>query len=117
MKTNLTKPCSDCPFARGSLRGWLGPWKVDSLLWALGREPFPCHKTITSDGETLESPTLVACAGAAIFLNNKFEISRNPMTAEYQNMLRSVSPEVKATVFTRADEFREHHDIFQGVAE
>ncbi len=110
MKTDLRKPCDKCPFRRESIRGWLGPWEPAELLFALGREPFPCHLTIREDEQELSDATLHGCAGAAIFLNNKCERSRHPVTAEHQAKVLDVAPDVKASVFQWAHEFLAHHD-------
>jgi hypothetical protein len=107
MKINLRKPCSQCPFRRNSLRGWLGPWDVEQLLHHLGRGEFPCHQTIKRDDQPVEE--LEGCAGAAIFLNNKLEVSRHPRVQEHQDAVADVSQEVKDGVFDWGDEFREHH--------
>lgn len=110
MKTTLTRPCAHCPFRRASVPGWLGPWGSEQLLHALGREPFPCHCTVPLDRKTTyDDPALQACAGAAIFLNNKREKSRDPVTLRYQNKLRSMTLAVRALVFGSAKEFRSHH--------
>lgn len=76
MKTDLRKPCNDCPFRRTSPRGWLGPWTAPDLLFSLGWTPFPCHQTIRREGQSYDDNTLQGCAGAAIFLNNKCERAR-----------------------------------------
>ena len=52
-----TKPCSDCPWSRESLKGWLGG--VDPMTWlreAGTDHPIPCH-TVSNQ----------QCAGAAIY--------------------------------------------------
>jgi hypothetical protein len=111
MKTTTTKPCKECPFRRDSWRGWLGPWNVEDLLWALGREAFPCHKTITGRFMAMDDPALVGCAGAAIFLNNKSERSRHPYTAAHQKAVAGIPAAEKAAIFTNGNEFREHHNV------
>jgi hypothetical protein len=58
MKINLRKPCSQCPFRRNSLRGWLGPWDVEQLLHHLGRGEFPCHQTIKRDDQSIANRML-----------------------------------------------------------
>jgi len=40
-----TKPCSDCPWARTALNGWLGGQSIeDWLADARGEEPTKVHK-------------------------------------------------------------------------
>jgi len=109
MDITTKTPCAQCPFLRTSTRGWLGPWTVEDLLFSLGRERFPCHMTITGRQQRWDDPKLKGCAGAAIFLNNKSELSRHPDTREHQNNVRHVPDEVKQKVFANGNEFREHH--------
>src|SRR4051812_31524894 len=106
MQITSRKPCNACPFRRKSLAGWLGPWQVEDLLWALGRQEFPCHLTIKGDDQSSEDPTLMGCAGAAIFLNNKMERSRHPVVAAHQDAVKDVPAEVSAEVFATGAEFR-----------
>lgn len=115
MKLDLRRPCAKCPFRRDSVRGWLGPWEPTELLFALGREAFPCHLTIPQDeGAVPETDDrLQGCAGAAIFLNNKIERSRHPVNAQHQALVENVPAEVKASVFNFGHEFIEHHTPFQ----
>jgi hypothetical protein len=109
MKTTLRTPCDKCPFRRDSLRGWLGPWDVEGLLWHLGRGTFACHKTIVRDDQPEDE--LTSCAGAAIFLNNKHERSRHWKMAEHQDNVERVPRELRDQVFKWGDEFRAHHGI------
>ena len=70
MRFDLTEPCSQCPFRRSSCPGWTGPWQPGELLEAIQERPFPCHATISHDGQRIEDDTRQSCAGGAIFLNN-----------------------------------------------
>lgn len=109
MKTTLKTPCDKCPFRRTSIRGWLGPWDIEGLLWHLGRGTFACHKTITRDDQPEEE--LTSCAGAAIFLNNKVERSRHWKMAEHQDNVERVPRALRDEVFKWGDEFRVHHNV------
>ena len=119
MQTNFRKPCNECPFLKTSPAGYLGPWHPEDLLAVLANYPFACHQTIHNsddDPPILEDPQdefsdprLEACAGAAIFLNNKLEISRHRFTASYQRQMKQVSENVLCTVFRTRAEFIEHH--------
>jgi hypothetical protein len=112
MNTDLLRPCGECPFRRVSARGWLGPWEPGELLFHLGRGEFACHRTIPRNEEIeADDPRLQACAGAAIFLNNKCEESRHPSVAAHQAKMRGiVSPELASTVFQWSHEFLAHHE-------
>lgn len=84
-------PCSDCPFARKSLPGWLGPYSAPEWVRiAQGDEPIPCH--VISNQQ---------CAGAAIFRRNLCKLPRNPKCLRLE---RDVE-----TVFRSIVEFTEHH--------
>lgn len=105
----MTTPCNACPFLKTSAPGRLGPWKPFDLLFSIGNNSFPCHKTIIENGQSLDDPTLKSCAGMAIFMNNKCELSRDPNNAYAQKGLKTVSDEVKETVFKNSFEFMSHH--------
>ena len=108
-----------------SLPGYLGPWHPEDLLISLANYPFGCHQTIhdsTGDTTHLEDPDdmfsdprLEACAGAAIFLNNKFEISRLSFTRLFQDDMKTVSEIIKESVFRTRAEFIAHHGTRFGV--
>lgn len=117
MILEFTAPCNVCPFRRESAPGWLGPWRADDLLKSLAIEPFPCHQTIPEGymanvppgTDPFDDDRLQGCAGAAIFLNNKFERSRCGVTSQHQDMVKSISERIKESVFSRAEEFIAHH--------
>ena len=110
MKLNLTEPCNQCPFRRESCPGWLGPWDARELLFVIGHYPFPCHQTMGEDDETKELDRMENCAGAALFLNRKAELSRVPDMHEHQKRLKDAPPRVKLRVFETAREFVTHHE-------
>ena len=120
MKTDIHQPCNECPFRRVHPPGWLGPWEVEDLLQQLSLGTFPCHQTIRMEEDVDEElidvgaagwndDVLQGCAGAAILLNNKLEISRHPETRALQDLLENVPDDVKASVFQNSSEFRAHH--------
>ena len=86
-----TKPCSDCPWARTALNGWLGGQSIeDWLADARGEEQIDCH--------TLEG---AACAGGAIFRGNTGKLPRD------RRVFRL--PANRVLVFSSPAEFTEHH--------
>ena len=107
MKHDLRDPCAECPFRREHPAGWLGPWEPRGLLARLAYEPFPCHRSIPRGQESDGAPydELQTCAGAALYLNNKFEISRCADTQAHQKLLGR-----SEAVFGRAEEFLAHHE-------
>lgn len=86
------KPCSDCPFARAALRGWLGgDSKEQWLQYAHGEFKVDCHTR--KDNQ---------CAGLSIYRANVGKLCRD------RSIL--VLPEDTDLVFATPDEFLEHHD-------
>lgn len=85
------RPCSDCPFARTALPGWLGGASAEDWMGAVGGDlPMDCH--------VLEG---AQCAGGAIFRANLCKLPRS------REALR-LKPDTKR-VFATREEFMEHH--------
>ena len=85
-------PCSDCPWARESLAGWLGPYTADEWLQlAHGETTIECH-TLTG----------AQCAGSAVYRAN---VLKNPRHPEILTL-----PADKEKVFANPIEFKKHHD-------
>lgn len=85
-----TKPCSDCPFARTALNGWLGGVSIEEWLErARTNTLVPCH--------VIENQQ---CAGLAIYRRNMCKLPIPPLLA---------LPVDKETVFATPMEFIEHH--------
>lgn len=88
-----TTPCGDCPWARNSLKGWLGGATIDEWLRAAGSdEKIMCHAIIGPQ-----------CAGAAIFRRHICKSSRDPRVIRL--------PADTKNVFSSREEFTKHHDI------
>jgi len=86
-------PCSDCPWRKDSLSGWLGDTsKEDWVADAHGEARIECHVLIGAQ-----------CAGAAIYRTNVCKTPRNP------ELLRL--PSNRNKVFGTPNEFLEHHDM------
>ena len=94
-----TQTCSDFPWRRNSLTGWLGP--LTAAEWtelACSDEAIACHQTIKESGSWEGA---AQCRGAAIFRANIFKSPRDPSVA--------VGPRDTARVFATPPEFTEHH--------
>lgn len=88
-------PCSDCPWRRTAMKGWLGG--LDAADWidlAQSDYPIHCHTKIDPDGEPHQ------CAGSSIFRSNICKEHRNG-TIEL--------PADRGKVFANALEFLSHH--------
>lgn len=85
------KPCSDCPWSRASLPGWLGPMTADEWLReAHGESRIECH--------TIEG---AQCAGAAIYRTNVAKLPHNRALL--------LLPADREGCFKTPMEFRGHH--------
>lgn len=84
-------PCSDCPWSRQSLNGWLGGASIDAWLHrAHGDDVVDCH--------TLRG---AQCAGIAIYRRN---------VCKRSHPINLVLPKDEVAVFSTPMEFRAHHE-------
>lgn len=84
-------PCSDCPFRRDALKGWLGgSTPAEFLDIALGDSTYGCHVKLGAQ-----------CAGMAIFRANVCKSPRDPRALHL--------PSDKTRVFAWPAEFLAHH--------
>lgn len=104
-------PCSDCPWTRKSLPGWLGPNSINTWIGAAHGEGFiACHtRAMTEEAATatLEANTVHLqckghwqCAGAAIYRANVCKTPRHPLVLQL--------PPDRVKVFS-FHEFERHH--------
>jgi hypothetical protein len=85
-------PCSDCPWARRALPGWLGnPTADEWLRSAHGESLIDCHTRIG-----------MQCAGSAIYRANMAKVCRSPEILTL--------PPNKLIVFATPMEFKAHHE-------
>jgi hypothetical protein len=85
------RPCSDCPFARWSVRGWLGHMTPEEWMQlAHGEGTADCH---TTDKQ---------CAGLAVYHANVCKVPRDPKALRL--------PVDRRLVFASSQEFLEHHN-------
>lgn len=86
-----TRPCSDCPWARAALPGWLGGASTDEWLQAAhGEARIACHALVGPQ-----------CAGAAIYRANVCKSVRDPSLLKL--------PTDRQAVFATPLEFAKHH--------
>jgi len=82
MNFNLKKPCSNCPFRRDSMKGWLGEDRAQEISHDITTEQktFSCHKTndLDENGDIIETKKTEYCAGALILLE-KLELPNQMM--------------------------------------
>lgn len=90
-KRQHKKPCSDCPWARVALPGWLGAMSPEEWLQhAHGESMVDCH---AHNG--------AQCAGMAIFRSNIMKRCRSPHIL--------LLPKDRVKVFASDSEFLLHH--------
>lgn len=107
MKTELRKPCVECPFRKKHLPGWLGPWEANDLILHVHRDgAFPCHRTIKKD---IPESEMQSCAGATIHMNRSIKRSKNADHAAHQAILKDAPPEIVESVFEWQKDFIKHH--------
>ena len=90
-KAQHTQPCSDCPWARDALPGWLGSNTIEQWLEAAhGESLIDCH-----------TMTPWQCAGAAIYRAN---VAKRCRTRD----ILALPPDAEQA-FTSPQEFINHH--------
>jgi hypothetical protein len=95
-------PCSDCPWSRKSLPGWLGIESPQEWLrHAHGHCTVDCHTRRRSD----DPERFWQCAGISIYRANVIQRVDPPGL---------VLPSNKVNVFATPQEFLAHHDRFAG---
>lgn len=86
-----TSPCSDCPFRRDALPGWLGDSTPEEFLrMTHGESRIDCHTEVGPQ-----------CAGAAIYRRN---VCKSP-----RDLTQLVLPANRVLVFGSPREFLDHH--------
>lgn len=90
-KVQHSIPCSDCPWARTALNGWLGGASIDDWL-------FTAHRDHLVDCHTLRG---AQCAGIAIYRRNVCKRTDPPILS---------LPADAERVFATPMEFRAHHE-------
>lgn len=109
MKPCKDQPCSQCPFRRKSMPGWLGDDTPEHFVeMAHGEENLPCHKTVDYTKHDwkerqVRGPKATAheCAGAAIYRANVLKEVRDRKVCRL--------PPDEKTVFATPKEFIKHH--------
>ncbi len=100
-------PCSECPWRRVAIPGYLGPHTpLDWVRIAHGEGAIACHKTVVVT-DPLEGtgdwthPKLRQCRGAAVFRANVGKLPVNPTIV--------TGPLNEESCFGTNEEFLEHH--------
>jgi hypothetical protein len=103
----VPKPCSDCPFRRKSMPGWLGAGSPESFVQCINTDDIlPCHQTVDYEDPAWKEKWVAqtegnTCAGALIMTANMCKTPRDP---NFPRMPRN-----RETVFATPMEFVRHH--------
>ena len=94
---NCKKPCSNCPYRKDSMKGWLGKARAKELV---KEQSFVCHKT--TQGEDKDR---LQCAGHMLLmgLKNSFVL-----TAKLMGIKLTLSG--REQVFETEQDFIKHQD-------
>lgn len=119
MKFDLKSPCSNCPFRKDTLKGWLSSPRAkeiwDSVAFQDGL--FPCHKTTQTietddESENIATENSQHCAGALILLEKENATRNNFLLRIAFGISKSLKlDELKnqELVFDSAEDFIIHH--------
>jgi len=87
MKLRRKKPCKECPFQKGAIPGWLGPWTAQTIVQQAHSESgLACHvdaaaKKDVPDDELYD--TVHACVGSLANANISCKRYANPELNAY----------------------------------
>lgn len=107
-------PCSECPFRKNSLPGYLGGFTAEETIRvAVSESNFDCHLTrIDENGNGIpeDSKKRKACAGRMLFATNTAKSFRRPELEQVRLQLKNkTSQKVKDNILSYL-EFIKHHD-------
>lgn len=104
MSCKKKEPCSDCPWRKNALPGWLGNHDVDYFHDVFEQDfPYPCHQTMGKPNEHI-------CTGLVFTRVNSCKISKYPgPLKETENALR----DVQNNCFDNIHQFKDYHSKFK----
>lgn len=85
------KPCSDCPFRKNSLAGWLSDYTPQELHSIVVNEmPFPCHLTHKENlsWEEAGKKETPLCAGALMYMRKAGKSPRKTELAKFVKKIK-----------------------------
>jgi hypothetical protein len=97
------KPCKECPFKKGSVAGWLGPYKtpLQFVQDSFQQDGMTCHMSVERDD-------LKVCVGSLHCANK----SAKQFQGELLSAQKSVADDTDAAdQCMTAPEFIEHHQL------
>jgi hypothetical protein len=112
-KYNQKKMCSDCPFRKKSIKGWLGPWTAEELQNMIhGENTFICHQEINDMSETYSKEEIEEdgehCVGFLRYRNQVCKRSRDQNQLARQDELKEIDDQEVLGAFQLVDH---HKDV------
>jgi hypothetical protein len=108
MKDELKKPCKNCPFSKGSMKGYLGAYKDPKEFLDVHYrtdQQNPCHMTVDYERDDWQDqlPDATACVGQQIMYRNSYKEPR----------VWSIPADIGESddVFKYPNDFMEHHTV------
>ena len=103
--------CSECPFSKNSVPGWLGPYNSPQELHRLvmvADQPFPCHKKqdMTLEKGDIGTKRYPLCRGSLAYMKKNAKRHKIP---EIQEKMDNLTDSDIKSVFS-VPKFIEHHN-------
>jgi hypothetical protein len=88
------KPCSDCPFRKKSIKGWLGEFEnAEAIIKiAVSELPFSCHK-LSNDETNMLDINEPQCVGRLLFATKTAKIFRNQTLETLRQKAKADNPD------------------------
>ena len=107
--TNVKKACSECPFRKDALPGYLGDasYKPTVFLASIEHTPIPCHMTVLDwdDKKRVKRQCWThTCIGSLQFMRN---IAKMPIDPKYRKLRDEADR--NTGIFSTRQDFIEHH--------
>ncbi len=103
------KACTECPFLKTSLPGWLSSYTTEELhRLVMSENPFPCHMTHDEEISFSEAGTekYPLCFGAMAFMKKNFKM---PKDYEMSVFVKEIKIDETQNILS-VPEFYKHHN-------
>ncbi len=111
---NCKNPCPECPWKKGSLRGYLGGNDVETYAITVHRETrLACH--MRNPDAVEKNPSKITakelCIGYVMALNNDCKRAIDPVLRKAQDQYREHPMRGDIFGFPVYQNFKEHHEV------
>jgi len=106
-----TKMCSDCPFRKKAMKGWLGPWQPEEIQQMIhGENKYICHSDINKRSSVGQSESQIDeqgqhCVGFLRYRTKVCKTSRDEDQRAHQYKLKEIDDQEVIDAF----QFVAHH--------